>query len=60
MHLEHLKRNSNESKAIQGDLEYYQMTIITDSSPYTPSSTIDHRLSVAPMLDCDKAVAETL
>jgi len=27
------------------------MTILTDSTPYTSSSAIDHRLSIAPMLD---------
>jgi len=46
-----LNGNPTEVQAIQGNLEYNQMTIITDSNPYNSRSTVDHRLSVAPMLD---------
>jgi len=37
--------------AIRGDLGYTNMTIINDLQPDTARPTINHRLSVAPMLD---------
>ena len=43
--------NPTKVQAIQGNLGYTQMTIITDTTPYSARPTIDHRLSVAPMLD---------
>ena len=46
-----LNGNPTKVQAIQGDLEYNQMTTNKTPNPYTPSPTIDHRLSVAPMLD---------
>ena len=46
-----LNGNPTKVQAIQGDLEYNQMTITKTPNPYTSGSTIDHRLSVAPMLD---------
>ena len=46
-----LNGNPTKVQAIQGDLEYNKMTTTKTPNPYTPGSTIDHRLSVAPMLD---------
>jgi tRNA-dihydrouridine synthase A len=43
--------NPTEVQAIQGHLEYNRMTIITTPKLYKSRPTIDHRLSVAPMLD---------
>jgi len=46
-----LNGNPTKVQAIQGDLGYNRMTIITTPKLYTPGPTIDHKLSVAPMLD---------
>lgn len=46
-----LNGNPTKVQAIQDHIEYKRMTIITNLKPYASRSTIDHRLSVAPMLD---------
>ena len=43
--------NSTKVQAIQADLDLKKMTVITDTKPYIARPTINHKLSVAPMLD---------
>jgi tRNA-dihydrouridine synthase A len=49
--MEHLNGKSMKVQAISADLELNKMTIITDKKPYIARPTINHKLSVAPMLD---------